>query len=503
MNKPVEPTATVADLAPLNRIRVETALSRFPIHRLAKQGNAAIDLLRINDAGEADFKWEVSYNSKHGQPGPLAYKVDTLIVNRRIDEARRPLPEILKLGSLREICRELGFTDHNTDQIKKALLQNASAFINAKLRYKQRNGRERWGEIGYTRYSVIFTGEQLPDGRMADAVYIILNPPYRELLNHVEVRPLDYDYLVELAPGPQRLYELLSFSMYGAIAHERPRAKLIYSDYCLYAPQTRYVQFDQVKKQMYKIHVPHRDSGYITKIDYQDVADREGNPDWEMLYTPGPKAFAEYQSFARRTNAQLTPRALAPEPQQHALPLGRANLHDPLVAQLTARGITEKKARSLLSQVKHGQEIVDQIEYTDFIISTAPAGKFRNPPGLYIRNIEDNIIPPTTFETTRQRELRQQAEHARDAEMALIARLQADYEDYQGRLLEEFVNTLPTDEYEGMLFDAKKRLRSKHRTMTAQQVDDLASTYVRSELKNSGRIKMTTFEAFRKQHHIG
>jgi integrase/recombinase XerD len=45
-------------------------------------------LLRINDAGEADFKWEVSYNSKHGQPGPLAYKVDTLIINRRIDEAK-------------------------------------------------------------------------------------------------------------------------------------------------------------------------------------------------------------------------------------------------------------------------------------------------------------------------------------------------------------------------------------------------------------------------------
>src|SRR4051794_339184 len=91
---PVVPTT---DLASLNRIRVETALSRFPIHRLAKQGNVSIDLLRINDAGEADFKWEVSYNSKHGQPGPLAYKVDTLVVNRRIDEARRPVPEILKL----------------------------------------------------------------------------------------------------------------------------------------------------------------------------------------------------------------------------------------------------------------------------------------------------------------------------------------------------------------------------------------------------------------------
>jgi hypothetical protein len=145
---------------------------------------------------------------------------------------------------------------------------------------------------------------------------------------------------------------------------------------------------------------------------------------------------------------------------------------------------------------------LDQIEYTDFILSTAPAGKFHNPPGLYIRNIEDNIIPPTTFETTRQRELRQQAEHAREGEVALIARLQADYEDYQARILDDFVNTVPAEEYDKMLFDAKKRLRSKHHTMTAQQLDDLSRTFVRSELKNSGRIKIITFEAFRKQHQI-
>ncbi len=73
----------------------------------------------------------------------------------------------------------------------------------------------------------LFRGwETLPDGATADAVYIILNASYRDLLNHLEVRPLDYDYRAELAPGPQRLYELLSFPMYGAIANSRGRAKI-------------------------------------------------------------------------------------------------------------------------------------------------------------------------------------------------------------------------------------------------------------------------------------
>ena len=46
-------------------------------------------------------------------------------------------------------------------------------------------------EADFTRYNVIFTGEKLPDGRRADAVYIILNEPYREVLNNAPMRPVE------------------------------------------------------------------------------------------------------------------------------------------------------------------------------------------------------------------------------------------------------------------------------------------------------------------------
>ena len=287
------------DIVPLNRIRVETALSRFPIHRLAKKETVAIDLQHVGANGEPDCRWEVTYNQKHGQPGPLAYKVDTLIVNRRIDEAGRPLPGAVKLGSLTDLCSSLGIADsgENRSNIKKALHQNASAYITAKIRYRTKTGKERWSEIGYSRYSVVFTGEVLPNGTVADAVYAIPNASFRDLLNQVEVRPLDYDYLTSLSPGAQRFYELLSFQMYGALAGGRPRAKMRYSDYCDHAPQSRYFDFDRVKKQMFKIHAPHRSAGYIDKIDYEPTIDGEGTPDWDMLYTPGPKAIAGIRSL--------------------------------------------------------------------------------------------------------------------------------------------------------------------------------------------------------------
>jgi hypothetical protein len=73
------------------------------------------------------------HNSKYGQPGPLAYKLDTLIINRRIEEAPRPIPKIIRLGSHRDLCRELERTEgENVNCIGNALRQNASAFITAK-----------------------------------------------------------------------------------------------------------------------------------------------------------------------------------------------------------------------------------------------------------------------------------------------------------------------------------------------------------------------------------
>src|SRR5512135_889750 len=159
---------TQTELFPLNVIRVETALSRFPVHRLSKRGNIAIEIREEKEDGEVLIQWEVSHNSRFGQPGPLAYKVDTLIINRRIEESSWPIPEIIKLGSLHDICRKLGISGGKPrENVKNALYQNAGAFITAKVRYRQSDGNVRSIEIAGTRYNLVFTGEKLPNGETA------------------------------------------------------------------------------------------------------------------------------------------------------------------------------------------------------------------------------------------------------------------------------------------------------------------------------------------------
>jgi hypothetical protein len=420
-----------AELVPLNPIRIETALSRYPVHRLTKHGEIAIDIREHGKDGEVAIRWEVSHNSKFGQPGPLAYKLDTLIINRRIEEALRPVPRIIRLGSLHDICKELGQSEgENKNTIKRALYQNAGAFITAKTRYRQSNGTECNIEIGDTRYGVVFTGEKLPDGRTADAVYIVLHDFYREILDTAITRPLDYDYLSELSPAPQRFYELLSYQMYAALKHDRARAKLVYSEFCTHAPQTRYMEFDRVKKQMHKIHSVHRKSGYIAGINYEQATDGKGQPDWIMLYVPGPKAKAEFRTFTRRGAAvmldiepsPMKPAIAAPPPTQLDLPLAKRRktrsqpkpAASPLVAELVQRGVTAAIA-AVLARDYDAETIRHQMEILDWMEEKKP-GKVDDPAAWLVSAIRNGHAAPKGFvskaERDRQAEAKRQAARA-------------------------------------------------------------------------------------------
>lgn len=313
-SNPVPQASRLAPQAPLRILRTETVLSRFPIHNLTTHGRVTIHLQRTTAQGDLDYLWDVSTSTRHGPPGPLAYKLDTLVINRLLDALPRPVPSVLLVGSLRQVAPQLALNTSGRQQehLKSAFHQNASAYLVTKLRYRDREGRQRRLEAGFTRYSVVFQGEQLPDGTPADAVYLVLSEPYREVLNHAPVRPLDYGYLQVLTPMAQRFYEILSYPMFAVLTHRRPHATLRYSEYCLLSTQQRYTTYAQVKKQMYKVHSPHLQSGYLTQVRVTTTTDAAGQPDWFLHYTPGPKAQREYTTFRRQPGVE----AALPRPEE-------------------------------------------------------------------------------------------------------------------------------------------------------------------------------------------
>ncbi|MDG3008370.1 hypothetical protein [Paludisphaera mucosa] len=416
------------DSMPVNTIRVETALSRYPVHRLARKGSIKIEVNESNERGEATLKWKVSYNSEYGQPGPLAYKLDTLIINRRIEEARRPIPRMLKLGSLSDICRELGLADSgkNRSDIKRSLFQNAFAGITSRTEYRRNDGTEQTLEAAFTRYSVILTGEKLPGGKKADGVYIVLNDVFIQVINGAMARPLDYDYLKSLPPAPQRFYELLSFQMYAALKYDRPRARITYSDFCAHAPQTRHLDWEHARSQMNKILKPHKESGYIAKVDYQDTTDGEGRPDWVMLFMPGPKARAEYRAFTKRGG----PSVLEIEPLEFSPPLNAA---DQAERDLVERGVTAAVAAELVRE--HAEEkIRAQMERMDWLTAKQPE-KIAEPAAYLVQAIKNDYAPPKGYISLAERQRRQEARQAKERDAAEKRRRELELEQRKSTLL--------------------------------------------------------------------
>ena len=284
----------------LSVIRTETAL-RYPMHNLSSADPITIEITQADPGGGSGFLWEVTYNSKYGQPGRMAYKLDTIIVNRRIDEARgrgQSIPKVLRLGSLREIAQELGTGDGNTNAIKRALRQNAFAGLTVKgLLYRAADKTEQTFDFSDTRYGVVFTSETLPNGRKADAVHLVFHDLYLALLNTAMRRPLDYDYLKGLSPTEQRFYEILSYQMVAALKYKQ-RAKLRYSEYCVLSTQVRHFDLRRARDQMRVVHRPHILSGYIQRDpEFQPTTDEQGNPDWFILYKPGGKAVDDQRAF--------------------------------------------------------------------------------------------------------------------------------------------------------------------------------------------------------------
>jgi len=478
----------LTDLLPATIIRAETALSRYPIHNLTKTEKIAIHIRQKGEVGETEIYWNVSPSREYGEPRQLAYKLDTLVINRRIDEAGRPIPKLIRMGSLRDICKELGLTPSgdNFSGIRTALLQNASAFITARLMYRGTDRLTRKFEAAFSRYSVVFTGEELPDGSKADAVYIFLNEHYWKLLNKAQFRPLDYDYQKNLKPAAHRFYELLSYAIFGALSKKRGEARLVYSDYCLRAPQERYLDRAQVQKQMYKIHKPHLDSQYLADIRYEKSLDADGQPDWEIYYTPGPRAKAQYAAFSGR---QVSETQAVPPPAEDSVQKTECR---PELEGLMARGVSEAQARKLLAAAGADQPVLAQLEWGDHLIRQSPRGSFRNPPGFYIHLVRENVLPPENFlqarSNGRPRE-DQERNYWKQRELELA------YEDYKRAEANRYIREeMAPEQFPAAVAQKKKELAKSYKNVLPQFLDEIAEQMVRLEVAQ--RIEVLGFEEF-------
>jgi hypothetical protein len=138
--------------------------------------------------------------------------------------------------------------------------------------------------------------------------------------------------------------------------------------------------------------------------------------------TPMPAGTDVRRDHATPDSKERKKADAAPIAHTAARPVATPLPEHSLVRQLTKRGVSEKKARELVANLKPGQEAMDQLAYVDSLIAKDRRGKFENPPGLYVVYVRDNIAPATEFCSTRKARLHQQAENADGQQAAREAR---------------------------------------------------------------------------------
>ena len=226
--------------------------------------------------GAATLVWRVSHNSEHGQPGPLAYKIDTLVVNRKLDEAGRPTPASSGLGAS---PTSAGSWAWSTAARTGPTSSGRCTRTPSPPSRPRSDTRPSMGPGSRVRHDPVHRRDDRRDVARRAAGRCRLHPPARPLPEVLRLRPVAGRSITTTSrpypPPPSRYYELLSYHVFVALKHGQPRAQMRYSEFCRHAPQTRYTGFGPMRKQMAKIHAPHLRSGYLAGVEFKATTNHD------------------------------------------------------------------------------------------------------------------------------------------------------------------------------------------------------------------------------------
>jgi len=454
-----------AELIPLKAgqhavILVPKATTDLPFFYFTKQRASLhqnIDYEGIDFQGRP-MRWQVFPNNNPaiGAPGIDAHEAWMRLVKPTFDlySAQGQPVDILPLGRLRESLRKVGWGEGGWEarRLLKALHQIGAASCVADLWIPTTVIDEK-GHTDFQHINATFskltlyaigsnhlTEEQLQNGEfnfdfdLEDTLYIQLHPIEIQIQQNQPQRWVDARYLFSVKPAARRWYELVAPKIFGVVKNKGEYCEIRYSWYIKHHHTLkRYYERYRVVFQMNRLIKDHIDKQYISRIEYRAIKEAGQEIDWIIRYYPGegarisisrilshhhdkPRSIREHKVSGKTAKTQ------ADNIGEHS----EQEIDQTLLAELTNRGITDNQSRRLLRSLAESQQVLDQLEWGDNLIANAPDGKFYNPAGLYINLIKENVIPPASFESSRQRNLRLEAEQTRENEQRDQARFQLE-----------------------------------------------------------------------------
>lgn len=322
------------------------------------------------------------------------------------------------------------------------------------------------------------------DGR-AGSHRVWLSEWQLENLNHGHSFPIDLDSYLALRKHISRsLVPPLHVWLFAS--RHSGRFEKSYEDLCRLLCMRQYHRPSQIIEKLEPSFDELHKAGYLSGLELQRTGD-----DYKLVFHPGER-------FQRHADRKTRPAA---SEAFRAAVLLQPGANANLLSELTRRGIAEPFARKLLAGLAQGQEVMNQLEWGDFLIRTRPA--IGNPAGFYIHLIRENVTPPGQFETTERKLLHEERRRAREIEGSRRAFLQIAYEAYREREVADHISKQVTPEEYQLLVDQKrKELRKRCRNISTwkpETLDTCLRSAVTAEIE--ARLPLLSFDQFCQQEN--
>jgi hypothetical protein len=403
---------------------------------IVKRGNKKIEII-----------WNVSANTKYGYPGLFDREVHKVIeqiiseILKKDGEIKNPIS-----FSIYDLCNRMGITTSggkNYRKVKEALERIRMTGIKSEGAFYHK-GKKEWISKVFGLYdSIIFRGEKLEDGSIAEKNLLYLGNIYLQSLNSFNIKPIDHTYWRSLESKiASRLYEILGIKFYGIRNKKEGFIRYKYSTLCQLLPVTPHEYISSAKRQLNSGNNELRDTGFISKFDWSE----NGNGDWLIYYWPGERAKEEMKRVRVFTNHQEE--GLLPESKEQVKIFSEEQVN--LVNKLLELNVSKVTAEKLIKNNDQGL-----IEKWTEAINYSNAG---DKAAYLVKAIRENWQFPEEY--LKEKREKQQKEEEEKIEYIKIKIQEEENKKRQEEIkrIEQIYNSLDPSQQEEIRIEIEKRL---------------------------------------------